>query len=173
MAIIRTAKALMGGLSLPQMIGVSIFAGSLVFGAAGFAIWSYGNGKFKEGAESRNVYISEIETKLVTATNRVLELEPLLQTCQSARISLQSENKALHQQNAEAAKKAAEVLLKSQEIGQQAIAAANRSNQSNRQFFENLNASLKGLKNECDQNGNGIVRNGADILRGIQQRSKG
>lgn len=161
-------SALLNGLSGGQLLAAKGIAGIVAIAAIYFSVTAYGKAKFEAGSDSRNGYIEKIEGKLANEKSEVLRLNAELKNCQKIKDEQASRITALTDQNATAAETAAKVLLTTQKVNAEALAAASRNNSKNTDFNAILDAKLKGLKNECDTNGNGIVRNGADILRAVR-----
>lgn len=165
-------KALFNGLSAPQTLAVKGIIGLLFFAAISGAIKYHASSNFDKGVASKAVYIKTLETDLGLTLSDALEKKALLEACATARDTAQGEVTAHLKQNADAAELAAETLLQTQKNNASALAAANRNNAADKAFYASLEQQMKGLTNECDANGNSVVRGGADLLRDVRNRSK-
>jgi len=162
----------MTGLSGPQALVAKGFAvlliGSLLVGIVNY----HASVNFKKGVASKAVYINTLEVDLSKALSDLSEKTALLESCETAKNKAQGEVIAHLKQNEIAAKLAAETLLQTQKNNAQALARLNQNQNADKAFYENVEKRMKGLLNECDANGNSIVRGGADLLRDVRNRQQ-
>lgn len=162
----------MTGLSGPQALAVKGF-GTLLVAALFVGVVNYhASVNFKKGVASKAVYINTLEVDLGKALSDLSKKAALLESCATARDKAQGEVTAHLKQNADAAKLASETLLETQKNNARALAAANRNSAADKAFYANLEQRMKGLTNECDANGDSIVRGGADLLRDVRNRQQ-
>jgi len=168
----KFAGALMKGLSGPQALAAKGIGGLLIMVALLGVIKYHAVSNFNKGVASKAVYINTLETDLGLALSDAKEKKALLESCQTDRDTAKGQVAAHMKQNADAAKLASETLLKTQENNATALASANRNSAADKAFYAGLEERLKGLTNVCDENGNSVVRGGADLLRDVRNRRK-